>query len=252
MDSSPSLVRSFMVGSFCVVLLWWIKLLEYISARDWHELGVWPRSIAGLIGVPFAPLIHGSFQHLISNTLAVWFLVTVLFYGYPRSAKKVLAIVWLLSGLGVWWLARESYHFGASGLTHGVFFFLLIAGFLRGDKRSVVLLMLAFFMYGTMIFTIFPGQPGVSWEYHFFGAVAGALAAFIFRHQDARLQPRHYSWQDEDEYIEDPVIGDQWRLPDKSPAQREHGLVNSSSFGGYEELESDDIHIDNGGKTTDN
>ncbi|MEH6468250.1 MAG: rhomboid family intramembrane serine protease, partial [Porticoccus sp.] len=102
---------------------------------DLHSLGVYPQTLTGLIGILTGPLIHGSWQHVIGNTLPLLLLGSILIYGYPKSRWWALAIIWLLSGLGVWLFARNSYHFGASGLTHGMFFYLFIGGILRRDKR---------------------------------------------------------------------------------------------------------------------
>jgi hypothetical protein len=41
--------------------------------------------------------------------------------------------------------AEPAYHLGASGLTHGIFFFLFAGGLLRRDRRSAALLMVAFY-----------------------------------------------------------------------------------------------------------
>jgi membrane associated rhomboid family serine protease len=36
-------------------------------------------------------------------------------------------------------------------------------------------------LYGSILWGVLPGQPGVSWEAHLFGAIAGAGAAFLIR-----------------------------------------------------------------------
>jgi membrane associated rhomboid family serine protease len=92
-------------------------------------------------------LIHGSWNHLVANSTALLILATTLLYGYPRSAIPVMILVYIGSGIGVWLLARDSFHFGASGLTHGVMFFVFTAGILRRDKLSIALSMIVFFLY---------------------------------------------------------------------------------------------------------
>lgn len=215
MDKNLSLGDSIFLAASFVLLLWVIKLGESMLGINLYQLGVNPQHPGGLMGVAVAPLIHGSWQHLIGNTLPILLLGSMLLYGYPTSRWRVLAIVWVVSGLGVWLLARSSYHIGASGITHGLFFFLFFAGILRRDKRSSALLMIAFFMYGTMFWTIFPREPDVSFEYHFCGAVSGTVCAFLFRHRDPKPERKTYSWEHEsaDDELEedDPIIGDQWR-----------------------------------------
>ncbi|OED37214.1 hypothetical protein AB833_24530 [Chromatiales bacterium (ex Bugula neritina AB1)] len=213
MDKNLSLqVSIFLAGSFAL-LIWVIKLGEELLGISLSHLGVYPDAPGGLFGIIAAPLIHGSVLHVLNNTLPVLLLGSMLIYGYPKSRWWVLGIVWLVSGLGVWFFARSNYHIGASGLSHGVFFFLVIAGILRGDNRSSALLMIAFFMYGTMFWTIFPQQPGISFEYHLFGAIAGTVCAIIFRQWDPEPVRKTYPWEHESEdYEDDPIIGDQWKL----------------------------------------
>ena len=215
----PSIRSCIRVATGFVLLLWAIKLCEVVFGWNLFLLGVLPRSSDGLIGILTAPLIHGSWQHVMSNTLPMLLLVSILLFGYPRSRWWSLAIIWLLSGVGVWLFGRESYHFGSSGLSHGVFFFLLISGLLRRDRRSVALLMIAFFMYSGMILSIFPGEPNVSFEYHLSGALAGVLCAVIFRHWDPKPERKRFPWEskpgDIHEEEEDPVIGDQWKVENR-------------------------------------
>jgi membrane associated rhomboid family serine protease len=210
-DEKP-LRKSVMLAVSFVALLWSVKLFETIVGVDFHQLAVYPRHLGGLLGVLTAPLIHGSWQHLVANSLPTIVLGSMLCYGYPRSRFPVFMLIWLLSGLGVWLFARSSYHLGASGLTHGIFFYLFVSGILRRDRRSAALLMVAFYFYGGMLLTIFPRDPTVSFESHLFGAMAGVACAFLFRHWDPGPQRKRYAWQDQAaDAEEDPVIGDQWR-----------------------------------------
>jgi membrane associated rhomboid family serine protease len=209
--------RSIAIAAGFALLLLAVKLLEHLFSLDLHQFGILPGSARGLTGILTAPLIHGSWSHVLGNTLPTLFLGSLLIYGYPRSRWWALSGIWLLSGLGVWIFARSSFHIGASGLSHGMFFYLFVGGILRRDKRSAALLMLAFYLYGGMLLTIFPRDPAVSFESHLFGAIAGALCAYLFRHWDPKPPRRRYSWELEstqdadDEAAADPVIGDQWR-----------------------------------------
>ncbi len=202
--------QSIVLAACFVGLLWNLHFLEYLFDIGVTRLGVYPREWSGLVGVLTGPLIHGSWSHLVSNTLPLLLLGSMLLYGYPRSRWRAIAIIWLVSGLGVWLFARSSYHFGASGLTHGMFFFLFTAGILRRDRRSAALLMVAFYMYGGMVLSIFPGDPGISFEYHAFGALAGIACGFAFRDSDPRPARRQYSWEQERDE-DDDLIGDEWR-----------------------------------------
>lgn len=224
---TPSIRQSLWSATLFVVLLWCIKSAEILSNMSFHWLGVYPGELSGLTGILAAPLIHGSLEHLAGNSMALFLLLSALNYGYPKSRRWVIAVVWIISGIGTWLFARESYHFGASGLTHGLFFYLLTISILRRDKRSILLMMIAFFMYGGMVMTIFPREQHISFEYHFFGAVAGFICAIIFRKMDPLPIEKLYPWEKHPEQ-EDDTIGDEWRL---------HGQEDQGRGDSYEKQE---------------
>ena len=219
MDKNLSLQDSILLASAFAVVIWSLKLGESMLGVNLHHLGVYPQTFNGLVGIITGPLIHGSWLHVTGNTLPILLLGSLLIYGYPKSRWWALAIIWLMSGLGVWLFARSNYHIGASGLAHGMFFYLFVGGILRRDRRSSALLMVAFYMYGTMLLTIFPREPGVSFEYHLFGALSGAICAFIFRDWDPKPEKKTYSWERDaiesgmegEEREEESIIGDQWK-----------------------------------------
>jgi membrane associated rhomboid family serine protease len=205
----PGFRHAVTVTAGFVLLLWLLELLDLLFGLDLARLGVYPRELHGLAGILAAPLVHGSWLHLISNSFALLVLGSVLLYGYPRTALPLLVLTWLGSGLGVWLFGRASYHFGASGLTHGLMFFIFVSGILRHDRLSIALSMIVFFLYGGMVWTVFPTEPGVSFESHFFGAVMGLAAAFLFFGRDPLPPEKHYVWEDADEQDDDePRRGD--------------------------------------------
>ena len=192
-------------------LLWVIQLIAYFSGGAFWNLGVTARDPSSLLMILSAPLVHGSWEHLVANSLPILALGTALLLGYPRSSKWVIPVIWIGSGLGVWLFAREVTHLGASGLTHGLMFFVFIAGILRKDKTSSVLAMLAFFLYGGMVMSIFPREENISFEYHFFGALMGVFMAVLLRGYDPLPTRKRYSWEDEPEDDIDPLIGNEWQ-----------------------------------------
>ncbi len=195
--------RAFLAAVAFVTVLWLIKLLETTMDLSLIQYGVYPRRLSGLTGVVFTPLLHGSWHHLFANTMPIAVLGTSLLYVYPRSAKIVIAVVYLGSGLLVWLFARSAYHIGASGLVFGLMFFLFTLGVLRWDRRAIALSLLVFFLYGGFFLGILPGSPGVSFESHFFGALLGVLLAFRLRRRDPPSPERKYSWETEAEIAEE-------------------------------------------------
>ena len=217
-----NLQSSVLASAFIVSLFWCIKSFELLFNVDLSWLGLSAGNWLDGLSIFTAPLVHASLEHLFNNTLPLLLLLTALFYGYPRSQWRVIALVWVLSGLGVLLFARGANHLGASGLTHGIFFFLLVVSLIRRDKTAILLMMIAFFLYGGMTMTIFPREEYISFEYHFFGAVAGALAALLWHKRDpVPIEPK-YAWE-QDGDSEDPVIGDAWKLDLDDPNDKQQG-----------------------------
>lgn len=199
-EDNPILLKPIAIKvMIAIAFLWLVKGLQIALSWDLGVYGVFPRSLDGLVGIVLAPLIHGSFEHLFSNTLALFILTTALFYEYPKSAKWTFIIIYLGSGLGVWLFARESYHYGASGLTHGMMFFLFLIGVLRRDKPAMALAMIVFFLYGSMIWGVLQTKEEISFESHLFGALMGIICAVKFRNNDPKPIEKKYSWEIEAE-----------------------------------------------------
>ena len=156
-----------------------------------------PRTAAGLVGVLTAPLLHGSPGHWLANSVALLVLVPLVGTVYPRASLRALPVVWIGAGLFTWIAGRESMHIGASGLSHGLLFLLLVLGLLRRDRAAIAAALIAFFFHGGMLLTVLPREPGVSWEYHLGGALAGIVAAFVWRHADPEPPRARYSWEEE-------------------------------------------------------
>jgi membrane associated rhomboid family serine protease len=166
---------------------------------DWRALAIAPREWWGLVGIVTAPLLHGSPEHLGANAVALLLLGTLAGTVYPRATLRALPLLWLGSGLGAWWLGEVgTRHLGASGVAHGLMFLVFGLGLLRRDRPAIAAALIAFFLYGGMLLTVLPHEPGVSWQAHFGGAVAGLIAAWLFRHSDAQAPRRRYSWELED------------------------------------------------------
>ncbi len=194
------------IGQTVVVLalLWWLHAIREIGDLAMAWAAIRPGDPAGLVGVLTGPLLHGSWGHLVSNTLPLLILGSMARYAYPRALLWALPLIWLASGLGTWLLGRPSLHLGASGVAHGLMFFLFVVGLLRRDRLAIVVALLTFFLYGSMIWTIFPGEPGVSWEAHLYGALGGVLAAVLLRGRDPLPWRAPYSWELEPDEDEEP------------------------------------------------
>ncbi len=180
-----------------VVVIWLVKLTEITFDVSFGQYGIFPRKFEGLIGVLFYPLIHNDFNHLISNSTALFLLSVGIFHFYRPVAYKIYFWTYVMSGIWIWLSARESFHIGASGLIYGFATFIFISGIIRQNTRLLALSMLVIFLYGGMVWGIFPIKPGMSFEGHLWGSVAGIILAFYYR--KIGPQKRKYSWDLEEE-----------------------------------------------------
>lgn len=201
-NDARRLRRAFFIAVSFATVLWLIKLVETTFDLDLTPYGVYPQRASGLWGILWAPLIHGSLSHVFANTLPIIILGTALLYGYPRSARIVIPVIYIGTGVGVWLFARSSFHIGASGLTLGMLLFVFTIGVLRWDKRAIALALIVSFLYGSAIWGIFPGDPSISYESHLFGAVIGFALAILLKNHDPAPPRKKYSWEKEEDNAE--------------------------------------------------
>ena len=159
-------------------LVWAVSLYGLLVDESLvYALAVVPRRFDGLSGVLGAPLVHGSFAHLAANTLPLLILGGVVaIRGVTYYLTATLAIV-VLGGLGLWVFGRSAAHVGASGLIFGYFGLLVGRGYYERSLQSIAVAILVAVVYGGMLAGILPRDPGVSWEAHLFGLLAGGLYA---------------------------------------------------------------------------
>ncbi len=194
--------QSLFYPALFVVVLWLVFLVQSTTNINFMKLGVLPREAAGLPGILTSVLVHGGIDHLASNSIPLLVLGMMLFYFYKRLAKAVFFWIWLVSGLWLWIGGRNSaehpvYHIGASTLIYGLATFLFFSGVFRRHLRLMVVSALVVFLYGSIMWGIFPFKTEISWEGHLFGALAGILVAFNYRKEGP--QPRRYVWEEDDE-----------------------------------------------------
>lgn len=200
-DEKRKIVESFYVPFLVVILLTVVKYVEIKAASDFSGFGIFPRTAKGLPGIFLTPFIHGSVKHLASNAVPLLILGASLIYFYRTLAFKVSLLVYLLSGAGLWLTGRPVYHIGASGVVYGLAFFLFFSGLFRRDTGLVAISLLVVFLYGGIVWGLFPLFKGMSFESHVAGAVSGTIIAFIYRKQGP--QRKVYDWELEEENEED-------------------------------------------------
>jgi membrane associated rhomboid family serine protease len=160
-------------------LFWAVEIVDAVVLDDrLQRNGISPRRIDGLDGVLWSPFLHGSFNHLVANTLPFLVLGSMVMIHGRRVWWQTTVTVVMVGGLATWLFARTGNHIGASGLVFGYLGFLVGAAFWNRSVKSILLALVALVFYGGMIWGFVP-RSGVSWEGHLFGAIAGVGAAWV-------------------------------------------------------------------------
>ena len=190
-------LNSLKFSAVILIIIWSVKLIEIVFDFDFTEYGVLPRNFNGLLGILFSPLIHSDVNHLLSNSLPVIILCLLIFNFYNQIAKKIFIYLYLISGLWLWCIGRESFHIGASGLIYAMASFLFFSGILRKNSQLSAVALLVIFIYGGLFWGLFPIHKNVSWEGHLTGFIAGILVSFIFRNDGPKR--KKYNWEIEED-----------------------------------------------------
>jgi membrane associated rhomboid family serine protease len=163
-----------------VALMWGLEIVDQAANAGLDQYGIEPREPDGIAGIVWAPLLHGGFDHLLSNTIpfvAMGFAIAL------AGAARVLAvtlIVMLVGGVGTWLVAPENtVHIGASGVVFGYATYLLVRGFYNRSPLELFIGLVVGVLWGSVLLGGLVPREGISWQGHLFGAVGGVVAARV-------------------------------------------------------------------------
>lgn len=193
---TPKGAALFMV--LAIVFLWILEAIDTLivlllgQMRSLDQLGIHAQQPMGWVGILFAPLLHGGFGHLLANSiplLVLGFLILVGRGGAVRMLWSTLVSV-TSSGIAAWVLTpAHTIIIGASGVVFGWLTYLVARGFFARDVRSIVISIVVFLVYGSVLWGVFPTQVGVSWQAHLGGAIGGVFAAWLMHRRAVRTIP---------------------------------------------------------------
>lgn len=174
--------QALILGGF-VAIFWLLEILDqFVFAGSLDQFGIKPRNATSLVGIFFAPFLHGNFRHLLANTIPFVILGWFAMLQSTRDFFIVTGITMIVGGLGVWLFAQpNSVHIGSSILIFGYLGFLLLRGYFQRNFPSILISLVVVFFYGGLIWGVLPGMPGISWQGHLFGFIGGAISARLLK-----------------------------------------------------------------------
>lgn len=205
-NKRSSILKALLVGFLVTLIPWLVFGYEQYSDVHLSQYGVIPRSVSHLYGIFTMPFLHADFQHLLSNTPPLFVLTSFLFFFYRKFFGWVYLSVFLLAGFWTWIIGRPDIHIGASGVVYGLTSYIFFSGAWSKNYRLAAISLLIVFLYGSIIWGVFPMEKAVSWEGHLSGFVAGFVLSLYYRKQ--LPQRKKYDWEladDETEYVKVPV-----------------------------------------------
>lgn len=178
--SVNSVIKACYIALFIALLPVVAFYLFLPQSKFAYNFGLIPGDVQHLQGVFFMPFAHADSGHLWGNTMQLFFGVLLVFLHFRHLSKTIMFIQWVGTGLILFFIGKtESLHIGSSGIIYGLFSFLILAGFIAGNRRLRLQSFMLLMYYGGMVWGIFPWQEKVSWEGHLSGAIAGTLSAII-------------------------------------------------------------------------
>ena len=182
--------RQFIHAIFIPVIIGILMILSFVLEKgmdwDFHTAGVYPRRIENIWGIFTLVFVHADWSHLTNNIISFVLLSSFLYYFYKELASKIMMLSYVSSGFILWIIGRDNWHVGASGWIYSLAFFLFFSGLIRKHIPLIAISLIVAFIYGSMIWHIFPwqNQDPVSWEGHLAGGFVGVVLSVWYRNSE--------------------------------------------------------------------
>ena len=192
--------RTLTVTLGILMVIWAVFLVDAQFGLELRRFGNRPLRKDGIAGILFMPLLHGDFQHLWGNTVSFFSLNALLLYFYRNLGFKVLGWSWMATGVLLWLSGAPGNHIGLSGVIYALSAFLFLSGLIRQSPRLIRVSMVVAFLYGSIVWGVFPIEVGISWQGHLSGAVVGTFLAIAWHKEGPQKPPVPV---DDEEEVED-------------------------------------------------
>src|SRR4051812_13079921 len=100
--SQSSFGPAVLMSASAIAVLFLVKGFELVFRVPLEQFGIVPRTLHGLIGILFSPLLHGNMHHLWANSVPLFVLLVLLLSNPKYHPFGTLAFIWIASGLGTW------------------------------------------------------------------------------------------------------------------------------------------------------
>lgn len=190
-----------------VCLAWLVFGIELAFDFDWGKYGVLPGNIQHWYGVLTLPWLHGDINHIVSNTISLFFVGSLVRYSFPKLFDKIWLLSWIIPGIALWFIGRPNYHIGASAWLYALVSFVFFSGIIRMHTRLLAQSMLMVFLYGSFVWGVLPHDPTISYEGHLSGAIVGLVLALYYRKIDPIETLKNPTYEDSE------VAWEDWKDP---------------------------------------
>ena len=163
--------------------MWIVFLYEIKYGFNFNQYSIYPRRIESLFGILASPFLHSDVSHITNNTLSFFVLMLLLRFFYSNVYFQVFIIGLLVSGIFTWLFARPAYHLGMSGVIYVLASFIISKSFFSKQYNLIALSFVVIFIYGSMIWYVFPIDKSISWEGHLSGLITGILLSFCYKNE---------------------------------------------------------------------
>jgi membrane associated rhomboid family serine protease len=147
-------------------------------------------------------------NHIVSNTISLFFVGALIRYSFPKIFERVWFISLIAPGILLWFIGRPDVHIGASAWLYAMVAFVFFSGVLRLHVKLLAQSLLMVFLYGSFVWGVLPHDPTISYEGHLSGAIVGVMLAVFYR----KLEPIE-SLRNEERVEEEEVLWDDWKHP---------------------------------------
>lgn len=163
--------------------MWIVFIFEINYGFNFNQFSIYPRKLSSLGGILASPFLHSDLSHITNNTLSFFVLMLIVRFFYKSNYIKIFILGVLLSGLLTWIIARPAYHLGMSGVIYVLASFIIAKSFFSKQYNLIAIAFTVIFIYGSMIWYVFPIDQKISWEGHLSGLISGVVLSFFFKNE---------------------------------------------------------------------